>query len=1045
MDISFEKSQLIEQLRSRISEYYLTDETHCIEKLLLKLDEESFASDASEKLAAQLVSRVRDKQKSQSSIEAFIHEYDLSSEEGVVLMCLAEALLRIPDNETADKLIRDKIAPAQWQKHLGHSSSMFVNASTWGLMLTGKLIGPKNLSFDIFSQTLSRIGEPVIRTAMRQAMKLMGSQYVMGTTIDSAVARSKKEFHQNYCFSYDMLGEAALSNDDAERYFDSYQNAIKAMGKYRDSSRSLFHDSSISIKLSALHPRYEILKKAQVMQELLPRIKKLVLLAKSLDVAVTLDAEEADRLELSLDLFHAVLVDNEISSWGGFGLAVQAYQKRAPYVLRWLEALATVLNVKVPVRLVKGAYWDTEIKRAQEQGLSSYPVFTRKINTDLSYLVCAQFMLSRTEQFYPQFATHNAFTLAAVIQMGSDPDKYELQRLHGMGESLFEEVINNVRCRVYAPVGGYNDLLPYLVRRLLENGANTSFVNRIEDESIPVEMVAENPIDKIKAVEKIVNPKIPLPKNLFGAYRENSIGINLFAERELTALANAISEYKVKHWSSMPLICGESYEHEPKAILNPADVHHRVGNVSLADKTLLRKSLKIAHDAKRHWSFTSVEQRVDIVNRFSQLLEKNRHELYALCMFEAGKTIGDSVAELREAVDFCHYYVVQAEKLLSQSTDLPGPTGESNTLSFHPRGVFVCVSPWNFPLAIFTGQIVAALLAGNCVVSKPSSNTPLIAAKVISLLLEAGVPKDVISFVPCSALLASEVLMSSEIVSGVAFTGSYGAAVSINKALAIRDAPLAPLVAETGGLNVMIVDSSSLAEQVVKDVISSAFYSAGQRCSALRVLIIQEEVYTQTVNLLVAAMKTLKIGAPSDFAIDIPPVIDNNAKQKLERYKKMMRDGGKELFELALPAELEGYGSYVSPALYKVDSLNELEGEQFGPLLHVMPYKAAQLDDLLRGINNMGYGLTLGVHSRINATISYIVEHANVGNIYINRNMIGAVVGVQPFGGEGYSGTGPKAGGPNYLQRFCAEKTVTINTAAVGGNAELLAVDDSGD
>jgi len=1037
------QQQKLDELKAKINETYLIDEAFCVSELLQLARWPAEIFTEAENQARKLVKNIRDKQQNQGSMEAFIHEYDLSSEEGVVLMCLAEALLRIPDDDTADRLIRDKISPAQWSQHLGHSQSLFVNASTWGLMMTGRLLKGQNSSsesLEIFSSLIARMGEPVIRTVLRQAMKIMGAQYVMGTSIDSALKRSQKEFHSNYCFSFDMLGEAALSSKDAQTYFEAYKQAIDALGNSLRDEETLLSASSISIKLSALHPRYEFLQKKRVLAELTPLVRELVEYAKDRHVAITLDAEEADRLDLSLTVFQVALENENIRGWNGFGLAIQAYQKRALPVLRWLQLLASQNNRIIPLRLVKGAYWDTEIKRAQEQGLDAYPVFTRKCNTDISYLACAKYLLENTQSFYPQFATHNAHTLASIYQLGKRLNyEFEFQRLHGMGDNLYDEMIDDIRCRIYAPVGSYEDLLPYLVRRLLENGANSSFVNRIEDETIPEAQIVANPMDKLDALDEVANCRIPLPKDLYAGYRENSHGEHLADSAVLNNVMNQVLGFKEKQWTASAMHLDKSIQNQPVVVVSPANKTHIIGDVHMADAKLVKECLLFASEAVNAWKHSLVESRLQYVSAFAELLYQHRHEFYALCMLEAGKTLSDSIAEVREAIDFCFYYQSQAQKLFSTDMQLPGPTGEDNRLEFHGRGVFLCISPWNFPLAIFSGQVIAALISGNTVIAKPSSNTVLVAAKAVELMHEAGFPESVIQLLPCHSSLISEHVLSNAKISGVAFTGSFETAVSINRNLAARNAAIVPLIAETGGLNVMIADSSALPEQVVKDVIVSAFHSAGQRCSALRVLIVQADVYSRTLQLFLDAIQELKIGDPLNSETDIPPVIDDAAKQKLERYKKRMADNGKLLFELELP---QNNGHFVSPAVVKIESLSELQGEQFGPVLHVMSYRGDELPQLVSEINTLGYGLTLGIHSRINESIEYIAQHANVGNIYINRNMIGAVVGVQPFGGEGLSGTGPKAGGPNYLLRFCSEKTLTTNTAAVGGNAALLTLSD---
>lgn len=1038
------KPFLESHFRQEINKYFLADEAQVVTSLTKYAELESSILHEAQFRASDLVENVRQSQNQKGTIEAFIQEYDLSTEEGTVLMCLAEALLRIPDDETANQLIKDKIGPAKWQTHLGQSRSLFVNASTWGLMLTGKIMqsptGETN-PWEVVNQLVNRLGEPIVRNVLKQAMRVMGSQFVMQTNIDKAIERSNKQFHDNYRFSYDMLGEAALCKRDAERYFNSYLNALETIGQTRDDYPDIHSAPSLSIKLSALHPRYEVAQYERVLKELTPKIKQLALMAKSLDVGLTIDAEEAERLDVSLDVFTSVLCDEQIKPWNGFGLAVQAYQKRAYHVLRWLQDLAKETQCQIPVRLVKGAYWDTEIKRAQEKGLANYPVFTRKVNTDISYMACARFLLENSAEFYPQFATHNAYTLASIIELSRhlDSHSFEFQRLHGMGESLYSEVIDDYPCRIYAPVGSYEDLLPYLVRRLLENGANTSFVNRIEDTSVPLEKIIEDPVEKSRRQQIKVNPHIPLPKDLFGEARPNSQGINVSDYETLQQLLDGIEKI-TPQWQARPLIGDHKPQGETHKITSPFN-NKTIGTSQLANTDDINNCLTLAHQHCKSWKHTPSEQRIHIIENFAKLLQDNAHEIYALCIYEAGKTLNDAVAELREAIDFCNYYVEQAKRLFAEPFQLPGPTGENNLLNLHGRGIFVCISPWNFPLAIFTGQIVAAFISGNSVIAKPSSNTSLIAHFATQLLLKAGASKNHVFLLPCSGQQMDQYILSDSRIAGVAFTGSMETAWKINQTLAQRQSAIAPLIAETGGQNAMIADSSALAEQVVKDIIVSAFHSAGQRCSALRVLIVQEDVAARIIDLLIQAMQELVIGPPNQIQTDVPPVIDAKAQNALNDYKQRKQQAGRLLFEAPLNDELDGF--YVSPCLIKIDNLDELEGEQFGPILHVLSYKSSELTDVIDSINHLGYGLTLGVHSRIDATIDFITENVNVGNVYINRNMIGAVVGVQPFGGEGLSGTGPKAGGPFYLPRFCTEKAVCINTSAIGGNTELLSLSDS--
>ena len=1036
-------------LRDAINRHYHADEASLVEQLLADAGLEPRAAARVQQRAQELVRRVRARKEEQGALEAFMQQYDLSSEEGVVLMCLAEALLRVPDDETAEKLIADKLGDADWESHLGRSSSILVNAGTWGLMLTGKLVQLGSDTRRDIRAALKRLdnrsGEPLVRTAIRQAMRIMGHQYVMGRTIEEALERADRKDNRRYRYSFDMLGEAALTEPDARRYLAAYRKAIESLGKDRGEV-DIFAADSISVKLSALHPRYEYEQRDRVLAELAPRVLELARLARELDIPLTVDAEEADRLLLSLDVFAAVLRDPALQGWNGLGLAVQAYQKRAGPVLDWLARLARDTGHRIPVRLVKGAYWDTEIKHAQVEGHDGYPVFTRKANTDVSYLACARKLLADRQAFYPQFATHNAHTIAAIAEMAGDRLDFEYQRLHGMGEDLYGEVLDAgdypSACRVYAPVGSHEDLLPYLVRRLLENGANTSFVNRIVDERLPVEEVAEDPVEKVRATRPIPHPAIPLPRHLYGPARKNSRGVNLADELEFRTLAAAMQSHADARWEGGPLVApgvtAEAGAAEP--VTNPATPNATVGQVRNAGADMVDQALAGAQSAADGWDRVPAAERAAMLERTADLLEEHLPEFMALAAREAGKTVHDAVAEVREAVDFCRYYAMQARTLFGPPLQLPGPTGELNQLSLHGRGVFACISPWNFPLAIFTGQVAAALAAGNAVIAKPAEQTPLIAHRAVQLLHEAGVPREVLQFLPGDGATVGARLTSDPRVDGVAFTGSTETARLIAQSLAARDAPLASLIAETGGQNAMLVDSSALPEQVVKDVIGSAFLSAGQRCSALRVLFVQRDIADRLTEMLAGAMQELVVGDPALLVTDIGPVIDADALATLEAHAARMENEGRLLARVPLPRGLTGH--FFAPCAFEIDGIERLEREVFGPVLHVVRYRARDLDQVIDAINATGYGLTLGVHSRIERTQEYIASRVRVGNCYINRTMTGAVVGVQPFGGEGLSGTGPKAGGPHYLLRFATERTLTVNTAAVGGNASLLAMDD---
>ncbi|MEM7053181.1 MAG: bifunctional proline dehydrogenase/L-glutamate gamma-semialdehyde dehydrogenase PutA [Pseudomonadota bacterium] len=1042
-----------DDLRQRLDQSWCVDESSHMRRLLDAIELDDSARARINRQAVELVVNVRKRAENQGAMEAFMREYDLSSEEGVVLMCLAEALLRIPDADTAEKLISDKLGDADWQSHLGKSESLFVNASTWGLMLTGRLVQVGQSARRDFNAVLGRLanksGEPFVRMAIRQAMRIMGHQYVMGKTIKAALERSNKRANRRFRYSFDMLGEAALTDADARRYGQAYADAIDAIGRSHE-GEDIFDAPSISVKLSALHPRYEPGQRAQVLDELCPILLDLAVRARSAGIALTVDAEEAERLMLSLDVFATVLTDPKLAGWDGLGLALQAYQKRAWYAIDWLADQARASGHRIPIRLVKGAYWDTEIKFAQMEGHAGYPVFTRKPNTDVSYLACAAKLLAAADAFYPQFATHNAHTICAINQMaGGHANEFEYQRLHGMGQELYEAVLEdegfNGHCRVYAPVGRHEDLLPYLVRRLLENGANTSFVNRIVDEKLQVDEVVTDPIAQVRAFDSFAHPQIPLPVDLYGGARQNSHGINFAAESEQGALAQAMRQSGSDQWQARSLLDASTKDESTdassaQAITSPANADDTVGTVRFADAAGAEAAVTRALQAQPAWDQRSATERAACLERAADLIEQHRAELMALCVREAGKTLDDAIAEVREAADFCRYYAAQARREFHQAIELPGPTGESNHLSLHGRGVFVCISPWNFPLAIFLGQIAAALAAGNAVIAKPAEQTPLIAARAVELLFEAGVDHAVLQLLPGDGRVGAALTQDTR-VAGVAFTGSTETARIINRSLAAREGPIGVLIAETGGQNAMLVDSSALAEQVVRDVIHSAFLSAGQRCSALRVLCLQQDIANHVLDMLAGAMQKLKIGWPGLLSTDIGPVIDHAQLTMLEAHAAKMDHAAKLIARVPLPLDLP-QGHWFAPRAYEIDAIEQLEGEVFGPILHVLRYSANELDQVIDSINATGFGLTLGVHSRIDRTQDYIADRVEVGNAYINRNMTGAVVGVQPFGGEGLSGTGPKAGGPHYLHRFAVERTRTVNTAAVGGNASLMVLSD---
>jgi RHH-type proline utilization regulon transcriptional repressor/proline dehydrogenase/delta 1-pyrroline-5-carboxylate dehydrogenase len=1035
-------------LRAAIGAAHLTDEAACVERLLREAAIDGTARWRVEGMAKRLVQAARQKRLSYSGLDAFLREYDLSSQEGVVLMCLAEALLRIPDAGTADRLIHDKLAEADWHRHLGHSRSLLVNASTWGLMLTGGLVSleeeHKGEIGPFLGRLAARSGEPLVRLALKRAMGIMAGQFVVGRTIEEALQRSLRPDCLVYRYSFDMLGEAAVSRADVDRYFDGYSHALRVIAG-TSAAGAPADRPGISVKLSALHPRFEYAQRERVMAELVPRLTELAELAAQADIGLTVDAEEADRLELTLDVFEAVFRQPALLDWQGFGLAVQAYQKRAVTVLDWLADLARHGARRIPVRLVKGAYWDMEIKRAQVQGLEGYPVFTRKAATDAAYLACVKHIFANHDAFYPQFATHNAHTVAYVLEVAGRNRDFEFQRLYGMGDALYSEVIGadklDAVCRVYAPVGSHHELLPYLVRRLLENGANTSFVNRIGDERIPVDQVVTDPLEKIRHLSPRPNPRIPLPADLYGAWR-NSAGIPMGDPASVAGLEKELAPMLEWTWTAAPLVDGQTLTGKTRPILDPWDTRRMVGEVTQADEAAVDKALAVATAASSAWDNLPADTRAGHLERAADLIEEHRAELVALMVREGGKCIPDALAEVREAADCCRYYAHRARQDFGEPLALPGPAGESNRLGLRGRGVFACISPWNFPLAIFTGQVAAALAAGNGVIAKPAGQTPLTAMLAVRLLHEAGVPVDVLHLLPGEGATVGMALASDRRVGGVAFTGSTETAQAINRALAARDGPIPALIAETGGQNAMIVDSSALPEQVVADVVQSAFNSAGQRCSALRVLFLQEEIADRVISLLQGAMAELRIGDPARLSTDIGPVIGEAARMALEQHATRMAAEGRQLFRAPLPEGTE-HGWFFPPCAFEIASLDLVRREVFGPVLHIIRYAdGAGLDRVIDAINNTGYGLTCGIHSRIDETVEYLRRRIRAGNLYVNRNMIGAVVGVQPFGGEGLSGTGPKAGGPHYLHRFAVERTVTVNSAAVGGNAALLAMEE---
>jgi RHH-type proline utilization regulon transcriptional repressor/proline dehydrogenase/delta 1-pyrroline-5-carboxylate dehydrogenase len=1029
-----------------INDLYLSDEEKLVRELVEAADSGTAVRNKIQKTAEQLVRAVRKNTAKDGGIEAFLQQYDLSSDEGVLLMCIAEALLRIPDADTADRLIADKITSAKWKDHLGVSDSIFVNASTWGLMLTGRILSLDEIATSNPGQTLgrlvSRAGEPLVRTAMRQAMKIMGHQFVMGRTIGEALKRSLKSEKLPYRYSFDMLGESALTGADAKRYLDNYHEGIDSIASGpKIDAPDVFSAPGISVKLSALHPRYEFSHEQRVMDELVPSVLELAKHAKDVGIGLTIDSEEASRLEIWLDIFERVYRDKALDGWDGFGLAVQTYQRRARDMMRFVDDVAADVGRRIPVRLVKGAYWDSEIKWAQEAGISSYPVFTRKSHSDVSYLACARAALDAGDRIYAQFATHNAHTLASVLHFAGDRRDYEFQRLHGMGEELYAEIVDPQKhdrpCRVYAPVGNHEDLLPYLVRRLLENGSNTSFVNKIIDESIDVKDIVADPLAVAAQHDCRPHELIPKPLDIFQPERDNSHGFNL-ADRNVTRkLLSDLEAAGTKALTAKPIVGGKEMSGKEEPSVNPAHTADVVGICHLAAEQHVDTALDLSVKGQVTWDRMGADKRAEILNRAADLFEANHAELLSLCVSEGGKTIPDSISELREAVDFFRYYSVQAQRHFGAPLVMPGPTGEHNSYCLRGRGVFVCISPWNFPLAIFTGQVAAALAAGNAVLAKPAAPTPLIAYRAVQLMHEAGVPADVLHFIPGSGSLIGRRAVADPRIAGVVFTGSTGVAQTINQTLAHRNGPIGTLIAETGGQNAMFVDSSALPEQVVHDSIYSAFNSAGQRCSALRLLCVQEEIEPRTLDLLRGYMDELVIGDPKHLATDVGPAIDQPSREILEAHVERMSKEAKIIHRCALPAGHEA-GTYFAPTLVEIDDIGVLTEEVFGPVLHVLKFKGSELDKTVAAVNATGYGLTMGLHSRIDSRARGLVEASGAGNIYINRNMIGAVVGVQPFGGRGLSGTGPKAGGPHYVQRFGSEFTVSNNISAVGGNASLL-------
>jgi RHH-type proline utilization regulon transcriptional repressor/proline dehydrogenase/delta 1-pyrroline-5-carboxylate dehydrogenase len=984
-----------------------------------------------DRTATRLIQAIRTSGNSFGGVEEMLREFALSTREGLALMVLAEALLRVPDAATADRFIEDRLGQGDFVHHETRSSAFLVNASAWALGVSARVIAPGETALGTIGQLTRRLGAPAVRAATRQAMRLMGNHFVLGETIEAALARAHATRGPRY--SFDMLGEGARTKEDAERYFDSYAMAIDAIGRATD-NRPLPDRPGISVKLSALHPKFEAVSRARVLRELVPRLIELARKAKNFDLNFTVDAEEADRLELSLEVIAAAFRDPSLSGWDGFGLAIQAYQKRAEAVIDHVDQLAQSEGRRMMVRLVKGAYWDTEIKRAQERGLDDYPVFTRKAMTDLNYIACARKLLQLRPRIFPQFATHNALTVATVLELAGTSRGFEFQRLHGMGDMLYaqlEKDFPDIAYRTYAPVGSHRDLLAYLVRRLLENGANSSFVAIAADDSVPVKTLLRRPADTIGDASRARHAKIPRPGDLYRPLRANSAGIEFGERTALDALLAAIKADRAEV-PAAPLIDGKAMGGTSRPVFNPADQATRVGRVTDATPAIAGQAMAAALAGFPTWSRTEAATRASALERAAAMLEQRRAHFITLLQREGGKTLDDALSEVREAIDFCRYYAAQGRVQFGDGEAMPGPTGESNILQLRGRGAFVAISPWNFPLAIFMGQVTAALMAGNTVVAKPAEQTPLIAAEAVRLLHEAGIPTQALHLVPGDGQIGAA-LVAQDAVAGVVFTGSTEVARAINRALAAKDGPIVPLIAETGGINAMIVDATALPEQVADDVVTSSFRSAGQRCSALRLLFVQDDVADRMIEMIAGAARELKLGDVGDPATAVGPVIDAEAKGKLDAHVKRMTAEARVHFAGQAPA-----GNYVAPHIFELKSAGLLTEEVFGPILHVVRYPAGGLEDVVRSIARTGYGLTLGVQSRIDDRVQRMIDELAVGNVYVNRNMIGAVVGVQPFGGFGLSGTGPKAGGPHYLARFATEQTVTINTAAAGGNAALM-------
>ncbi|NDE91013.1 MAG: bifunctional proline dehydrogenase/L-glutamate gamma-semialdehyde dehydrogenase PutA [Alphaproteobacteria bacterium] len=1024
----------LDDLRRRITQLTLADEESCIRALTplsrLSLHDERAVSAKAKTWLVEL----RDAAQKAEPIEKLIHRFRLTDKEGVALMGLAEALPRIPDDPTADALIADKLAQGNWRDYLEHYPDMISKMAWLGLSL-GKDVSSSNP----LSSWVNKISHHGLRQAVRIGMRKLGEHFVLGTTIEQALKNSDKSKHALQRYSFDMLGEAAHTSEDATRYFNAYKHALETLAGYNALHKtSGLHGPSISVKLSALHPRYEWAQHERVLTELTPRLLDLIEIAAHHNIGLTIDAEEVERLELSLAIIEQVFNSGLLKNYNGFGCAVQAYQKRAPAVLDWLYAHTQLHDIRITVRLVKGAYWDTEIKRAQERGLSNYPVYTRKEATDIAYLACAKKLLGWRDHIYPQFGTHNLRSVLSIRALAGDDKDYELQRLYNMGDDLHKKMLDEgVPSCVYAPVGEHKDLLGYLIRRLLENSANSSFINLLHHPEMDVHGLTADPLQIWEDEAVKPHSAIPLPLHIYGAERTNSTGVNLY---DSTITAKITAQLKAAHhqsWQAFPIIDGRKIrDNTPRELTSPANAYHKIGECVDAIPSHIQQAMEQLDAAFPAWSEKSVQERCIPIERLGHKLEEVRDELIVLLCYEGGKTIADAIGEIRETVDYCRYYAARARELFAAPKALKGISGESNELQLHGRGVFVCIAPWNFPLAIFVGQIIGALLAGNTVAAKPAEQTPLIATKFIELMLECGVPGNVIALLPGYADVGVQ-LVNHPLVAGVAFTGSTTTARAINRALADKDAPIVPFIAETGGINALVVDSSALPEQVVDDVVLSAFRSAGQRCSAARLLVVQDSIADDVITMLKGALLEIRVDDPIHLYADVGPVIDQHAKEMLQAHERFLK-GNATLIGTARHTEMMNMGHYVLPQAWEIPSIAALDKEVFGPILHVVRFKTGQLVETFQAINKLGYGLTGGIHSRIDSVIELAKKHMRVGNLYINRSIIGAVVGSQPFGGDALSGTGPKAGGPNYLLRFASERSITQNLTAAGGDVGLL-------